>query len=220
MGFDAYFPVWDQLTQAQQGLITGRLTERRAERGAVIHRGGLECTGVLVIRSGQIRAYSLSADGREITLYRLFEGDLCLFSAPCMMRSIQFDVTFQAEKDTVYWDIPAEVYRQIMEQSAPVANFTNEIMATRFSEVMWLMEQILWKRFDQRLAGFLLEEAGIEGTNVLRITQEAIGRHMGNPREVVTRMLKYFSGEGYVRLSRGTVELCNIKKLREIADAG
>lgn len=220
MGFDTYFPVWDQLTQAQQGLITGRLTERRAERGAVIHRGGLECTGVLVIRSGQIRAYSLSADGREITLYRLFEGDLCLFSAPCMMRSIQFDVTFQAEKDTVYWDIPAEVYRQIMEQSAPVANFTNEIMATRFSEVMWLMEQILWKRFDQRLAGFLLEEAGIEGTNVLRITQEAIGRHMGNPREVVTRMLKYFSGEGYVRLSRGTVELCNIKKLREIADAG
>ena len=220
MGFDAYFPVWDQLTQAQQGLITGRLTERRAERGAVIHRGGLECTGVLVIRSGQIRAYSLSADGREITLYRLFEGDLCLFSAPCMMRSIQFDVTFQAEKDTVYWDIPAEVYRQIMEQSAPVANFTNEIMATRFSEVMWLMVQILWKRFDQRLAGFLLEEAGIEGTNVLRITQEAIGRHMGNPREVVTRMLKYFSGEGYVRLSRGTVELCNIKKLREIADAG
>lgn len=220
MGFDAYFPVWDQLTQAQQGLITGRLTERRAERGAVIHRGGLECTGVLVIRSGQIRAYSLSADGREITLYRLFEGDLCLFSAPCMMRSIQFDVTFQAEKDTVYWDIPAEVYRQIMEQSAPVANFTNEIMATRFSEVMWLMEQILWKRFDQRLAGFLLEEAGIESTNVLRITQEAIGRHMGNPREVVTRMLKYFSGEGYVRLSRGTVELCNIKKLREIADAG
>lgn len=218
MDFEDCFPIWDQLTQAQQGQITWRLTERQAEKGTVIHRGGMECTGVLLIKSGQIRAYSLSSDGREITLYRLFERDLCLFSAPCMMRSIQFDVTFEAEKDTVYWDIPAETYRQIMEQSAPLANFTNEIMAARFSEVMWLMEQILWKRFDQRLAGFLLEEANIEGTNVLHITQEAIGRHMGNPREVVTRMLKYFSGEGYVRLSRGTVELCDTKSLREIAD--
>ena len=217
MEFESCFPIWDQLTREQQSRITGRLTERRAAKGTVIHGGGLECTGVLLIQSGQIRAYSLSDDGREITLYRLFEGDLCLFSAPCMMSSIQFDITFEAEKDTVYWSIPPETYRQLMEQSAPLANFTNEIMAARFSEVMWLMEQILWKRFDQRLALFLLEEANIEGTNVLRITQEAIGRHMGNPREVVTRMLKYFSGEGYVRLSRGTVELLNPKKLREIA---
>lgn len=218
MEFKSLFPVWDQLTREQQSRITQRLTERRAEKGTVIHGGGMECTGVLLVKSGQIRAYSLSDDGREITLYRLFEGDLCLFSAPCMMRSIQFDITFEAEKDTVYWSIPPEIYRQLMEQSAPVANFTNEIMATRFSEVMWLMEQILWKRFDQRLAGFLVEEANIEGSNVLHITQDAIGRHMGNPREVVTRMLKYFSGEGYVRLSRGTVELLNPKKLREISE--
>lgn len=219
MGFETYFPIWDQLTAAQQDRITGSLIARQAKKGTVVHRGGMECTGVLLVKEGQLRAYSLSNDGREITLYRLFDRDLCLFSAPCMMRSIQFDITFEAEKDTVYWGIPAEIYRQVMEQSAPLANFTNEIMATRFSEVMWLMEQILWKRFDQRLAGFLLEEANIEGTNVLRITQETIGKHMGNPREVVTRMLKYFSGEGYVTLSRGTVTLCNIDKLREIAEA-
>lgn len=67
--------------------------------------------------SGQLRAFILSEDGREITLYRLFERDLCLFSASCMMRSIQFDITIQAEKDTELWVIPAEIYKQVMDES-------------------------------------------------------------------------------------------------------
>lgn len=219
MEFQDYFPVWTQLTDEQRGLITGHLLERHVKKGDVLHRGGMDCTGVLLVKAGQLRAYVLSEDGREITLYRLFDRDLCLLSAPCMMSSIQAEITIEAEKDTAVWSVPPEVYRKIMAQSAPLANYTNEIMASRFSEVMWRMEQILWKRFDQRLAGFLLEEAGIEGSNTLHITHEAIGKHMGNPREVVTRMLKYFSGEGYVTLSRGTVILQNPKKLQEIAQS-
>lgn len=215
---ETYFPIWPQLSGAQQELLSKHLNERKAPKGTVIHGGGAECTGLLLVKAGQLRAYMLSEDGREITLYRLFERDLCLFSASCIMRSIQFDVTIEAEKDSVLYVIPAEIYRQVMAESAALANFTNEIMASRFSEVMWLMDQILWKRFDQRLAGFLLEEANIEGTNTLRITQETIGKHLGNPREVVTRMLKYFSAEGFVRLSRGTVELCDPEGLRALIE--
>lgn len=192
MAFETYFPVWGQLNPAQQAQITAQLAQRSVKKGAVVHGNGSECTGLLLVKSGQLRAYLLSEDGREITLYRLFDRDLCLFSASCMLHSIQFDVTIEAEKDTVFWVIPAAVYSQIMEQSAAAANFTNELMASRFSEVMWLMEQILWRRFDQRLAGFLLEEANIEDSDTLRLTHEAIGNHLGNPREVVTRMLKYF----------------------------
>ena len=156
-----------------------------------------------------VKQYILSEEGREITLYRLLEGDICLFSASCMMRSIQFEVMIEAEKDTELWIIPSDSYKSVMDQSAPLANFTNEVMAARFSEVMWLLEQILWKRFDQRLAGFLLEESALEGTDVLKITHEAIGSHLGNPREVVTRMLRYFQNEGLVKLARGTVEITN-----------
>ena len=126
-----------------------------------------------------------------------------------MMRSIQFEVMIEAEKDTELWIIPADSYKSVMDQSAPLANFTNEVMAGRFSDVMWLLEQILWKRFDQRLAGFLLEESALEGTDVLKITHETIGSHLGNPREVVTRMLRYFQNEGLVKLARGTVEITN-----------
>ena len=156
-------------------------------------------------------------EGREITLYRLFQRDLCLLSASCMMRSIQFDITIQAEKDTTLWVIPAEIYKRVMETSAPLANFTNEVMAARFSEVMWLIEQILWKSFDKRLAAFLLEEAAIEGTSTLRLTHETIGNHLGHPREVVTRMLRYFQAEGMVRLSRGVVEIVDECALRRLA---
>lgn len=218
MSFSSFFPVWERLTPQQQAALSGSMFSRRVRRGDVIHQGDADCTGLLLVKSGQLRVFMLSEDGREISLYRLFERDLCLFSASCMMRSIQFDITIQAEKDAELWVIPAETYRQVMEESAPLSNFTNEVMAARFSDVMWLIEQVLWKSFDRRLAAFLLEESAIEGTRTLKITHELIGNHMGNPREVVTRMLRYFQGEGLVRLSRGTVEIVDEIALRGLAE--
>ena len=129
------------------------------------------------------------------------------------MRSIQFEIIIEAEKDTEFLILPPDIYKSVMEKSAPLANFTNEIMAARFSEVMWLMEQVMWRSFDKRLAAFLLEEASLEGTDILSITHETIGNHLGSPREVVTRMLRYFQNEGMVKLTRGTVELTDRKKL-------
>ena len=218
MDFAGYFPVWRQLTDAQQNRMRGSLTSQWIRKGTVLHDGG-ECTGLLLVKSGQLRACIRSEEGREVTVYRLFDRDLCLFTASCMMQSIQFDITIEAEKDTDLWVIPAEVYRSIMAESAPLANYTNEVMASRFSEVMWLVEQIMWKSMDKRVAAFLLEEAAIEGAARLSLTHETIANHLGTHREVVTRMLRYFQGEGMVRLSRGSVELLEEKKLKALRDA-
>ena len=218
MEFQSCFPVWGKLTGAQRGRILNSLTVRSVKRGAVLHNGGADCAGLLLVQSGQLRAYILSDEGREITVYRLFDRDICLFSASCMLRSVQFEIAIEAEKDTDLWVVPAEVFRQIMEESAPAANYINEIMAARFSEVMWLMEQIMWKSMDRRLAAFLLEEASIEGRARLSITHETIARHLGTHREVVTRLLRYFQNEGAVRLSRGVVELLDEKKLAVLRD--
>ncbi len=219
MNYSDYFPMWDKLTAQQQKMLTGYAMARSVKKGTVIHNGHLDCMGLLLVGSGQLRAYILSDEGREITIYRLFQRDVCLFSASCMMRSIQFEIVIEAEKDTDMLVIPPDIYKQVMEESAPLANFTNEIMASRFSEVMWLIEQIMWKSFDKRLAAFLLEEAALEGTDCLKMTHETIGNHLGSPREVVTRMLRYFQNEGMVKLSRGTVELTDKKQLRELQDA-
>jgi len=218
MEFQNYFPIWSKLTADQQNRITSRLMVRRISKGTVIHNGSMDCTGLLLVKSGQLRAYILSDEGREITIYRLFDRDMCLFSASCMMRSIQFDITIEAEKDTDLWIIPPEIYQSIMAESAPVANYTNELMATRFSDVMWLIEQIMWKSLDKRVAAFLLEEAAIEGTGKLKITHEAIANHLGSHREVITRMLRYFQSEGMVKLSRGVIEITDTDKLEELCD--
>lgn len=216
MSFEHFFPVWDQLNMTQKNRILGSLITRQIKKGTMIHNGSMDCTGLLLVKYGQLRAYILSDEGREITLYRLFDMDMCLFSASCIMRSIQFDVAIEAEKDTSLWIIPAEIYKSIMEESAPVANYTNELMASRFSDVMWLMEQIMWKSFDKRLAAFLLEESTLEENNTLKLTHEIIANHLGTAREVVTRMLRYFQSEGIVKLARGTVEIMNTEKLEQM----
>ena len=216
MKLQDYFPVWEKLTPAQQKRLEDSRLSRTVRKGTVLHSGSADCTGLLLIRKGQLRAYILSDEGREITIYRLFDRDICLFSASCIMRSIQFEVMIEAEKDTELWIIPPDLYKRIMEESARIANFTNEIMAARFSEVMWLMEQIMWKSFDKRLAQFLLEESMLEGTSTLMLTHETIANHLGTAREVVTRMLRYFQSEGLVKLSRGTVEIADRTALEKL----
>ena len=218
MHFKDYFSIWDKLTPSQQDRISKQFSIRNIKKGTIIHNGNLDCTGLLLVKSGQLRAYILSDEGREITIYRLFDRDLCLFSASCIMRSIQFDITIEAEKDTEFWLIPPDLYKELMEESAAVSNYTNEIMAARFSEVMWLLEQIMWKSMDKRIASFLLTEASIEGTNTLKITHEMIANHLGTHREVVTRMLRYFQSDGLVKLTRGTVEILDEDKLNQLQD--
>ena len=218
MDFSQYFPVWDKLTADEQRVLSQSAVRRSVKKGTVLHRGLADCLGLLVVGSGQLRVYSVSDDGREVTLYRLFERDICLLSASCMIESLQFDVIIEAEKDTGFWVVPPAVYKGLMERSAEIANYTSQIMATHFSEVMWLMEQIMWKTMDKRLASFLAEESALEGGSVLKLTHERIASHLGTAREVVTRLLRYFQNEGILRLSRGSVEILDMDRLSRLSD--
>ena len=218
MDFANYFPVWDKLTAEQQERIRSVAVFQKVKSGTVLHDGGPNCLGLLLVRSGQLRAYMLSEEGREITISRFFEMDICLFSASCVMPNMQFDVLIEAEKDSELWVIPACLYQNLMDESLAVANYSHNLISNHFSELMWLMEQIMWKSFDKRLAAFLLEESVLEGTDSLRITHEKIANHMGTAREVVTRMLRYFQNEGMVKLTRGTVDIADAKRLRQLQD--
>lgn len=218
MALSEYFPIYDKLTKEQQALLDAHASMRTVPPGTILHNGDTTCMGLLIIRDGQLRAYMTSDEGREITLYRLFARDICLFSASCIMNSIQFEITITAEKETEFWIIPPYLYKNLMDNSLAVSNYTNQIMATRFTDVMWLVEQIQWKSFDKRLAHFLLEESSIEQTTVLKITHEKIAAHLGTAREVVTRMLKYFQAEDMVLLTRGTIEVLDEDKLEQLSE--
>ena len=218
MEFAEYLPIWNKLTPQQQERIAGVIEYRKVKKGTVIHDSSAECLGLIIVRSGQLRAYILSEDGREITLSRLFEYDVSLLSASCVMPDMQFNVMIEVEKDSEFWSIPACLFKNLADESLAVSNYSTSLLSSNFSELMWLMEQIMWKSLDKRLAAFLLEEARLEESNLLKITHEKIANHMGTAREVVTRMLRYFQNEGMVRLTRGTIELTDEEGLQKLQD--
>ena len=219
MEFSEYLPIWDKLTPQQQQKISEVVEYRSVKKGTHIHDSSAECLGLVVVRSGQLRAYILSEDGREITISRLFEYDVSLLSASCVMPDMQFNVLIEAEKDTEFWSIPACLFKNLVDESLAVSNYSRNLLSGNFSELMWLMEQIMWKSFDKRLAAFLLEESQLEDSRTLKITHEKIANHMGTAREVVTRMLRYFQSEDMVKLTRGTIEIVDRKKLEALCDA-
>jgi CRP/FNR family transcriptional regulator len=216
MELATYFPIWDKLTPAQQERIRSTSILHSVKGGTMLHSGGPDCLGLLLVKSGQLRAYMLSDEGREVTISRFFEMDMCLFSASCVMKNMLFDVFIEAEKDSEVWVIPACLYQNLMDESLALANFSHNLITSHLSDVMWLMEQIMWKSFDKRLAKFLLEEMVLEGTPSLKITHERIANHLGTAREVVTRMLRYFQSVGMLRLTRGTVDITDEKKLQRL----
>lgn len=210
-------PIWDQLTASQRRMLTDSAVRHSAPKGTLLHNGSADCVGLFVVLDGVLRVFAQSEGGKEITLYRLLERDICLFSAACILSSVQFDMQVQAETDAHFLVIPAPVYKALMHESLPAANFTNQLMASRFTEVMWLLDQILSKSFDARLAAFLLEEAGLRQSTELLLTHEQIAGHLGTAREVVSRMLKYFESEGAVELFRGGLRLKDAGRLEDWA---
>ena len=216
MDISHYFPVWNKLTPNQQARIAEAADYIKVKEGTLLHNSGAECMGLLMVCSGQLRAYILSEEGREVTVYRLFDHDVCLLSTSCVMPDMQFDIMIEAEKDSELWNIPACLYKNLMDESLPLSNYSNNLLSSHFSELMWLMEQIMWKSFDKRLAKFLVEESNLEGTTSLKLTHEKIANHMGTAREVVTRMLRYFQNEGMVRLTRGTIEITDRNALEKL----
>lgn len=216
MQIQEFFPIWSKLSPEIQEKIQYYARKTPIKEGTVLCDGGKECSGLVLVCSGQLRAHILSEDGREITVSRMFEHDICLLCASCVMPNIQFDIIIKAEKDTEAWVIPPWIFRSLQAKSVVFSNYMNELMAMNFSEVMWIMEQILWKSFDKRLSAFLIEESIIEDSATLTITHEKIANHLGTAREVVTRMLKHFQTDEMITLKRGTIEIINIDKLRNI----
>ena len=214
--FTQYLSFWEQLTPAQQDFLCRSTREMHYAKGTSVHRGDQQCVGVLLIKSGQLRTYMLSEEGRDVTLYRLFAGDVCILSASCVLDAITFDVCIDAEEDAEVLVINASAFHQLADENIYVKCFGYQLATTRFSDVMWAMQQILFMGVDKRLAIFLWDEVSKSGFNEVKMTHEQIARYIGSAREVVTRMLKYFASDGIVELSRGGVRVLDRKKLQSL----
>ena len=209
-------PFWQLLTEQERDTVQQSAMVRRYEKGALIHDGGSECLGLLLVLSGEIRTYLLSDEGREVTLFRLYPGELCVLSASCVISQITFDTQMTAQQETEVLIIPAGLVAALTEQNLSVRCFLYELATQRFSDVMWAMQQILFKGLDRRLAEFLLSEAARTGSDTICMTHEQLAQHISSAREAVARMLKTFSEEGLVELKRGVITLRDKDGLRQM----
>ncbi len=211
-----FFPFWNGLGEGERERL--RRSARRASfaRGAQLHSGD-ECTGVFCVSSGEIRVYIMSEQGREITLYRLGEGDVCMLSASCVLQSVSFDVYVSAETDCECILIDGKNFADVSDSDITVRCYALELAVSRFSDVMWAMQQVLFMSFDRRLAIFLWDEMQKTGDPLIRLTHEQIARYTGSAREVVSRMLKYFATEHIVENSRGGVRVIDKARLKRLA---
>lgn len=210
--------IWDELSKQEQDLILKNSKYKQYSKGENIHSGENDCVGILLIKSGELRTYILSEDGKEITLYRLGAGDVCILSASCVLKNITFDVFIDAEQESEIILINSFIFQKVCNDNIYAENFSLRQTVDRFSDVMWAMQQILFMSFDKRLAIFLLDEVSKNGDISIQLTHDQIAKYVGSAREVVSRMLKYFENEGLVELYRGGLKVIDKNGLRKIID--
>lgn len=212
--FENYPDFWGHLSENEKdfALETSRCVCYHTGQG--VHSSNNRCAGVLFLVKGDLRVYIMSEEGKEVTLYRLSAGDICIMSASCVMDDVTFDVYVDATTDVSAVLLPTSTFSKLQKGNIYIENFSNKIKARRFSDVMWTMQQILFFSFDRRLAIFLYDEY-VKNGPIIRYSHLEIARFLGSAREVVSRMLKYFESEGIVTVSRKEIEIIDKKKLKE-----
>ena len=209
-------PFWDKLTDEQKQMARTAARIVPYKKGEMIHSCTGECLGLIAVQTGKIRAYMTSEDGREIALYRLYEGDACVLAASCVIRQITFDVQLVADVDTELLVLNAHAFSQLSKQNVYVECCMYKLATERFSDVMWSMQQLLFTSFDKRLAQHLWDESQ-QGREPILATHEQLAKDTGAVRETVTRMLRSFAEDGMVKLGRGTVTITDRDKMKKLA---
>ena len=200
-------PFYSDLTQDERVRIENCARIREYKRNSLIYSPEQECLGLIKLLSGSLRTFMLSEEGREVVLYRMGEGEIDLLSASCVVNQISFETQMVADTDCTLLVIPATCLAEYKRNNLAVRCFIYEKLGERFSDVMKLMQTMLFTRIDKRIAALLREKAEASGTDEIRITHEEIAALINSSREVVSRTLKEMERSGLLSLGRGRITL-------------
>jgi CRP/FNR family transcriptional regulator, anaerobic regulatory protein len=210
-------PFYAHLIPEEQNQLKLAISYKQLAKGDQLTGIKDNCSGFFMMKSGRIRVFILSAEGKEITLFRLLENDVCILSASCIFKNVHFTIYLDVEKDSSIYLIPSIVMDQLSHKNLYVKEYLLEQMSSRFSCAMWVMEQVVFGSLSKRVANFILEQTLLEKGPNLSITHDAIARNIGSAREVVSRMLKYFEKENIIGMSRGSIHVNDLEKLKMLA---
>lgn len=212
----SHLEFWEHLSGEEKTLLEQQTVKVFYEKDRNLYNSDNDCLGVLLVQKGGLRGYLLSEDGREVTLFRLSEGDVCVLSASCALNRVTFEVHMDTEYDTEAYLIRSSTVLWLRERNVYVENYLYKNIVSKFSDVMWAVEQILFMSLDKRLAVFLLDEMARTRSEALYLTQEQVARYIGSAREVVSRTLKNFQAQGLIGQSRGIIRILDRKRLMEL----
>lgn len=204
------------LSNEEKELVRENVYIKEYAKNETIHSCTGACLGMIFVISGSVRTSVISEEGRELTLFKIGVGDTCVISAACVLHEIRLESFMKAETDTTLLILSAKALAQLVNNNLNVKSYCYEIAVKRFSAALFVLQEMILLRFDQRLAKYLLEMSAKTGSTTLRLTQEAIAADVNSAREVVTRMLKQFEVEGLVELRRGCVEIKDAEALHNI----
>ena len=214
------FPFVGELTAAGLATLIAEAQLCRFEADTPLLSSRQGCETLLLVANGGIRVYKQMPSGREILLYRVLRGDTCVLGTTCMLRQSSYPAEAIALAGTAALAIPAKVFRALFEREAAVRRFVLDLYAVRLEELMLLVEEVAFRKMDERLAAFLLREAEVSPGvfQPVQMTHEELATELGTVREVISRLLHQFAEEGSVALERGRVRVVDSQKLAVFTD--
>lgn len=204
--FGSLFPREEWRPADLEGILAS-LSYRELEAGTSLLREGQACSKVPFVLEGVLRVYKTAESGREITLYRIEAGQLCILSSGCGSSLEAFPASVVAEKKSFAAFLSKERIRRLLDEGPSFRAFVLEQYSRRMAEVFELVEEVAFRKVDERLRLWLLEsEAGLPGLPVAATHQE-LAFHVGSSREVVSRILKDWEARGLIEISRGSIRI-------------
>ncbi len=210
------FPFFATLPAQTRSQILGRSVGKTLAHKEVLARDGGECSFLPFVLTGTLRIYKGSEGGREITLYRIERGESCILSATCILNGGSFPAIAEAEGETEVLLVPAKLLTEHVDSNPDWRRFLFGLYAKRLDEVLSLVDEVAFHHMDARLAAYLLRNASGRPSSVGR-THVQIADELGTSREVVTRILRDFEGDGMITTSRGSIQILDPGTLKERA---
>ena len=209
-------PFWNLLTDKEKEILKDNTIERTYTKGSIVFDNSSSCLGLLNVISGQVRAYLVSDEGKEVTIFKLEDNDLCVLSASCIIKQITFDTQLVANEDTKVLIVPSNIIEDLAYMNIELRCYLYEKALARFSDVMWNMQELLFKGLDSRVSNYLINQYERTDSTIIKVTHEEIANDINSAREAVTRILKLFVQDGLIKLQKGCIEIIDVDALYDI----
>ena len=211
--FKENLPFFKDLSESELKYLLSKSSIQKYDKDTIIYSKNSSCTGIVLVLDGQIRSFMSSDIGREITLFRLFERDICMLSSSCVYQNLSCEINLKTEKTSSVIIIEGEALKKVANNNIHVQSFLLDLTQNKLSEIMWVLEQVVFFKLETRVADFLISQYHLNDSININTTHDYIANNLGSAREVISRILKRLENDKILKLSRGTIKIIDIDKL-------